>query len=165
MRLQINKGEFMKNWQIAERSTSSKSTINSLTGILLKASGQDDENTVRLEATDLKTSVKCISRGILVEEEEKRSCRSRSWENSSKSSHQRFHRLRHRRKRPDYRGKEPVQVHHLPFPGISNPSRIGKRSLFLLHQRFRAARTISGEPWQAPWERNSPSTSARRSSR
>ena len=69
VRLQINKGEFMKNWQIAERSTSSKSTINSLTGILLKASGQDDENTVRLEATDLKTSVKCISRGILVEEE------------------------------------------------------------------------------------------------
>ena len=69
VRLQINKGEFMKNWQIAERSTSSKSTISSLTGILLRASGEDDENTVRLEATDLKTSVKCISRGILVEEE------------------------------------------------------------------------------------------------
>lgn len=69
VRLQINKGEFMKNWQIAERSTSSKSTINSLTGILLKTSGTSDENTVLLEATDLKTSIKCISKGILVEEE------------------------------------------------------------------------------------------------
>ena len=69
MRLQINKGEFMKSWQTAERSTSSKSTINSLTGILLKTAGTDDENTVLLEATDLKTSIKYVSRGILVEEE------------------------------------------------------------------------------------------------
>lgn len=67
MRLQISKGEFMKNWQVAERSTSPKSTINSLTGVLLRTS--DADNTVLLEATDLKTSIKCISQGVLVEEE------------------------------------------------------------------------------------------------
>ncbi len=67
MRLQISKGEFMKNWQVAERSTSPKSTINSLTGVLLRTS--DADNTVLLEATDLKTSIKCVSQGVLVEEE------------------------------------------------------------------------------------------------
>ncbi|PKL02250.1 MAG: DNA polymerase III subunit beta [Synergistetes bacterium HGW-Synergistetes-2] len=67
MRLQISKGEFMKNWQIAERSTSSKSTINSLTGVLLRTA--DTDSSVLMEATDLKTSIKCISQGVLVEEE------------------------------------------------------------------------------------------------
>ena len=69
MRLQINKSEFLKSWQIAERSTSSKSTINALTGILIKTRNSEDENTVLLQATDLKTSIKSISRGVLVEEE------------------------------------------------------------------------------------------------
>ncbi len=67
MRLQINKGEFMKNWQIAERSASSKSTINSLTGVFIRTSETD--NSILMEATDLKTSVKCVSQGVLVEEE------------------------------------------------------------------------------------------------
>ena len=69
MRLQINKTEFMKYWQIAERTTSTKSTINSLTGIFLKAGASGSDTSVTLEATDLKTSVKCISQGVLVEEE------------------------------------------------------------------------------------------------
>lgn len=69
MRLQINKSEFLKSWQITERSTSSKSTINALTGIFIKTRDSEDGNTVLLEATDLKTSIKSISRGVLVEEE------------------------------------------------------------------------------------------------
>ncbi|GAB1428510.1 DNA polymerase III subunit beta [Aminivibrio sp.] len=69
MRLQINKSEFLKSWQITERSTSSKSTINALTGIFIKTRESEDGNTVLLEATDLKTSIKSISRGVLVEEE------------------------------------------------------------------------------------------------
>ena len=69
MRLQINKSEFLKSWQITERSTSTKSTINALTGILVKTRDSEDENTVLLEATDLKTSIKSVSRGVLVEEE------------------------------------------------------------------------------------------------
>ncbi len=69
MRLQINKSEFLKTWQITERSTSSKSTINALTGIFIKTRDSEDGNTLLLEATDLKTSIKAISRGVLVEEE------------------------------------------------------------------------------------------------
>ncbi|MGI6783194.1 MAG: DNA polymerase III subunit beta [Aminivibrio sp.] len=69
MKLQINRTEFMKYWQIAERCISSKSSITALTGVLVKAESEGGENKVRLEATDLKTSVKCISAGALAEEE------------------------------------------------------------------------------------------------
>ncbi|MGI6253928.1 MAG: DNA polymerase III subunit beta, partial [Aminivibrio sp.] len=69
MKLQINKSEFMKYWQIAERCISSKSAINALTGVLVKAGAESGESIVRLEATDLKTSVKCLAGGALTEEE------------------------------------------------------------------------------------------------
>ncbi|NLA90818.1 MAG: DNA polymerase III subunit beta [Synergistaceae bacterium] len=69
MKLQINKSEFMKYWQIAERCISSKSAINALTGVLVKAGSESGESIVRLEATDLKTSVKCLAGGALTEEE------------------------------------------------------------------------------------------------
>ncbi|NLM71833.1 MAG: DNA polymerase III subunit beta [Synergistaceae bacterium] len=67
MRLQINKGEFLKNWLIAERNTSPKSTISSLTGVLIRAPAGEESAT--LEATDLKTSVKCVSSGVIIEKE------------------------------------------------------------------------------------------------
>lgn len=69
MRLQINKGEFIKYWQTAERAASVKSTINTLTGIKIKASESSGQPSILLEATDLKTSIKYLSKGILVEEE------------------------------------------------------------------------------------------------
>ncbi len=69
MKLQINRTEFMKHWQIAERCISSKSAINALTGVLVKAVNEAGESIVRLEATDLKTSVKCVAGGALTEEE------------------------------------------------------------------------------------------------
>jgi DNA polymerase-3 subunit beta len=67
MKLQINKGDFLRSWQIAERNTSPKSTINSLSGVLVRASAADEN--ITLEATDLKTSVKCIPSGVTVERE------------------------------------------------------------------------------------------------
>lgn len=69
MRLQINKGEFIKYWQTAERATSVKSTINALTGIKINATEDGGQPNILLEATDLKTSIKYLSKGILVEEE------------------------------------------------------------------------------------------------
>lgn len=67
MKLQINKGEFLKSWLIAERNTSPKSTISSLTGVFVRTSEGTDS--ITLEATDLKTSLKCISTGVKVEQE------------------------------------------------------------------------------------------------
>jgi len=64
MKIEIEKSSFMKSWQIAERATSTKSTINSLAGILCKAT--DNSSEVTLEATDLKTSVKCKASGVIV---------------------------------------------------------------------------------------------------
>jgi DNA polymerase-3 subunit beta len=67
MKLQIERSSFMKSWQIAERATSTKSTINSLAGIFCRANKNSSQ--VTLEATDLKTSVKCTASGVVVEEE------------------------------------------------------------------------------------------------
>lgn len=66
MKLEIEKNSFMKSWQIAERATSSKSTINSLAGVLFKVNKSNSD--VTLESTDLKTSVKCKGQGVIVEE-------------------------------------------------------------------------------------------------
>lgn len=66
MKLQVERSSFMKSWQIAERATSSKSTINSLAGIFCRANKNSSD--VTLEATDLKTSVKCKASGVVVEE-------------------------------------------------------------------------------------------------
>lgn len=67
MKLQIEKSSFMKSWQIAERATSTRSTINSLAGILFRVDKKSGK--VILEATDLKTSVKCTASGVTIEEE------------------------------------------------------------------------------------------------
>ncbi|MBR0221152.1 MAG: DNA polymerase III subunit beta, partial [Synergistaceae bacterium] len=62
MILEINRVEFLKAWQAAERSCSPKSSVAAATGILIKA----DENGVSLEATDFKTAVKCSAEGVNV---------------------------------------------------------------------------------------------------
>jgi DNA polymerase-3 subunit beta len=64
MKLRIQKTEFNKWWQFAERITSTKSTISSLCGVLCTIS---DAN-ITLEATDLKTSIRCIPHGISADE-------------------------------------------------------------------------------------------------
>ncbi len=64
MRLQVSKPDFMKIWQTTERVTSTKSTITSLAGILCRT----DDASLTLEATDLKTSIKCIASGVQIEE-------------------------------------------------------------------------------------------------
>ena len=67
MKLEITKQEFMKSWQIAERTVNPRSTITSLTGILCRPATV--ETAVLLEATDLKTSVTCVVEGVRVIEE------------------------------------------------------------------------------------------------
>ncbi len=62
MKIDIVRPEFLKAWQMAERSSSTKSTIGSLGGVLLIAEGER----VVLEATDLKTSIRCSAGGVRV---------------------------------------------------------------------------------------------------
>ena len=62
MKIDIVRSEFLKAWQMAERSSSTKSTVGSLGGVLLTADGDK----VMLEATDLKTSIRCLAGGVRV---------------------------------------------------------------------------------------------------
>jgi len=62
MKIEITRSEFLKTWQMAERSSNTKSTVGSLGGVLVTASGDK----VSLSATDLKTSIKCSAGGINV---------------------------------------------------------------------------------------------------
>jgi len=62
MKIEITRSEFLRTWQMAERSSSTKSTVGSLGGVLVTASGDK----VSLAATDLKTSIKCSAGGINV---------------------------------------------------------------------------------------------------
>ena len=64
MKLRIEKTEFNRWWQIAERATSAKNTISSLGGVLCTVT----EENVILEATDLKTSIRCVPHGISADE-------------------------------------------------------------------------------------------------
>ena len=65
MKIDIVRPEFLKAWQMAERSSSTKSTIGSLGGVLLIADGEK----VMLEATDLKTSIRCSAGGVRVSQD------------------------------------------------------------------------------------------------
>jgi DNA polymerase-3 subunit beta len=62
MKVEIHRSEFLKAWQMAERSSSAKSTVGSLGGVLVTA--EDDK--VLLSATDLKTAIKCSAAGANV---------------------------------------------------------------------------------------------------
>ena len=58
MKLELNRLEFLKAWQMAERSSSAKSALAAAGGILVTAG----EETV-LEATDFKTAIRCTAPG------------------------------------------------------------------------------------------------------
>ena len=63
MKLELERSTFFKAWQIAEKYTAAQQR-DSLGGIRITASG----DTVTLEATDLKSSVKCPVKGAKVDE-------------------------------------------------------------------------------------------------
>ena len=63
MKLEIERQDFLKAWQNAEKQSDSKSTKDAIAGVLITAS---EDNTVILEATDLKTSIRCTAKGANV---------------------------------------------------------------------------------------------------
>ena len=60
MKIELDRLEFLKAWQMTERSSSTKSTISAISGILITAS----EERAYLEATDFKTAIRCSAQGI-----------------------------------------------------------------------------------------------------
>ena len=63
MKLEIERQDFLKAWQNTEKLANSKSTKESAGGVLITAS---EDNTVMLEATDLRTSIRIIAKGANV---------------------------------------------------------------------------------------------------
>ncbi|MBQ2615768.1 MAG: DNA polymerase III subunit beta [Synergistaceae bacterium] len=63
MKLEIERQDFLRAWQNAEKLASAKSASESAKGVLITAS---DDNTVILEATDLNTSIRCRAKGANV---------------------------------------------------------------------------------------------------
>ena len=63
MKLEIERQDFLKAWQNAEKLANAKSTKEAIAGVLITAS---EDNTVMLEATDLKTSIRCNAKGANV---------------------------------------------------------------------------------------------------
>lgn len=62
MKLLINKKLFLQSWGLAERSTSSSSSMSILSSVLVKAT----QYQVTLQATDIRTSIICTAAGINV---------------------------------------------------------------------------------------------------
>ena len=62
MKLELERQDFLKAWQIAERIAQTKTAKDSTNGILITATDTD----ITLQATDLKTSVKCKAVGANV---------------------------------------------------------------------------------------------------
>jgi len=65
MKLELERQNFLKAWQVAEKYIDPKSSKESLSGIFIRAS---EDGNVTLEATDLKTSVRCKAEGVEVRE-------------------------------------------------------------------------------------------------
>ena len=63
MKLEIERQDFLKVWQTAEKLSASKTAKDSTKGVLISAS---DDSTVTLEATDLNTSIRCKAKGVNV---------------------------------------------------------------------------------------------------
>ena len=63
MKLEIERQDFLKAWQNAERLSDAKSTKDAIAGVLITA---EEDNSVILEATDLKTSIRCTAKGANV---------------------------------------------------------------------------------------------------
>ena len=66
MKLELKRQDFLKAWQIAEKFIDAKSAKESTSGIFIAAS---NDGRVTLEATDLKTSVRCNAEGVNVMEQ------------------------------------------------------------------------------------------------
>jgi DNA polymerase-3 subunit beta len=62
MKIDVVRSEFLKTWQMAERCSSTRSTLSSVGGVFLAA----DEDKVLLSATDLKTAIRCAAEGVSV---------------------------------------------------------------------------------------------------
>ena len=60
MKIELDRLEFLKAWQMAERSSSTKSTISAVSGVLITASQEE----TYLEATDFKTALRCSAQGV-----------------------------------------------------------------------------------------------------
>ena len=60
MKIELDRLEFLKAWQMTERSSSTKSTISAVSGILITAF----EEETYLEATDFKTAIRCSAQGV-----------------------------------------------------------------------------------------------------
>ena len=63
MKLEIERQDFLKAWQNAEKLSDAKSAKEAIAGVLITAK---DDNSVILEATDLKTSIRCTAKGANV---------------------------------------------------------------------------------------------------
>ena len=63
MKLELQRQDFLKAWQIAEKFIDAKSAKESISGIFVRAF---EDGRVTLEATDLKTSVRCEAEGVNV---------------------------------------------------------------------------------------------------
>ena len=69
MRLRIKRQDFLKSWQIAEKVTNAKSTLEGVKAVLIKADEDENGNgIVTLEATDMKSYVRCKAEGVTVVE-------------------------------------------------------------------------------------------------
>ena len=60
MKLELERSDFLKAWQTAEKYTPSKTTMDAINGIRITAK----DGIVTLEATDMKSSVKCTAKGV-----------------------------------------------------------------------------------------------------
>ena len=63
MKLELERQDFLKAWQTAGKFANTKTPKDSVSGVLITAS---DDNTVILEATDLRTSIRCQAKGVNV---------------------------------------------------------------------------------------------------
>lgn len=62
MKLELERQEFLKAWQTAVKFANTKTTKESVSGVMIHAS----DDAVILEATDLKTSIRCKAKGVNV---------------------------------------------------------------------------------------------------
>ena len=59
MKLELDRLEFLKAWQMAERSSGTKNTLSAVNGILVTVGDE-----TLLEATDFKTALRCTASGV-----------------------------------------------------------------------------------------------------
>jgi DNA polymerase-3 subunit beta len=64
MKIKVDKMSFIKSWSLTERSAGT-STVNIYSTVRMKAGGESG-NSVELQSTDIKTSIKCNAAGVLV---------------------------------------------------------------------------------------------------